>query len=109
MSLFSFLNKKNEPSSNVVPKNKVSVLMQDGTIEKYDEKFIITDGENCVVCNSKFYHTSLDCENLKFEMKSGEQLKAMFIKDAKKENFTYCANCSRENYLYKHDRLNELE
>ena len=85
--------------------NQVPVIMENGTIEYYDPHFIITDGENCVICNSAFYHTSLDCENLLYE---GNQFKAKRIKDAKKEKMTYCANCSRQNYLYKHGRFDEI-
>lgn len=86
----------------------IPVLMQDGTIEQYAKSFIITDDVNCVICNSKFYHTSLDCECLLYETNSGEQLKALTVKEAKKQGFTYCYPCSREKYLFNHGRLDEV-
>lgn len=103
MSLFS--RKKKEP-----PTRTVSVQMQDGTVENYPESFMITDGINCVICMGKYYHTNLDCENLQWEVKnSSSPIKGMYIKDAKKQKITFCANCSRIKYLYEHDRMEEIQ
>lgn len=107
MNIFS-LFKKNESKPQteskpiIPPKKMVSVLMQDGSRQEYPQGFIILDGVNCVVCQGKFYHTSLDCENLIWEMQNCDsELKGMDVKEAKKQKITYCANCSREIYLLR--------
>ena len=100
--------KKDEPhneetSSPIIPEHKtIPVLMPDGTIEEYDEHFIITDGRNCVSCLGEFYHTSFDCENLKWEISRKQPpLQGMLIADAKKQKMTYCYNCSRDLHEYR--------
>ena len=100
---------QNEPP--ITPKEKtITVHMQDGTVEEYPEKFIITDGENCVVCMGQYYHTSLGCDSLHWEwVNSSNPIKGMYIKDAKKQKITYCEKCSRDNYLIRHGREDELE
>ena len=91
------------------PQKMLDILMQDGTIQQYPESFYITDGINCVVCMGQYYHTSLDCENLAWERQhSSEKLKGMYVKDAKSQKMTYCADCSRENYLREHGREDEI-
>lgn len=72
----------------------MTVIMQDGTVEEYPDTFKITDGKNCVVCNSKFYHTNFDCESLRTEMLAGDQVKAMKRYDAEAQCFSLCFNCS---------------
>lgn len=105
MGLFDRFKKKKEET----PKPKtVSVTWENGTVEEYPENFIITDKENCCVCMDGYYHTSLDCEHLKWEhTHSGLGFRAMTIKEAKKQKRTYCQDCSRELYLYEHDRLED--
>lgn len=81
----------------------IKVLMQDGSMMEYDEHFIITDKTNCVICKSdcKIYHTSLDCENLRWERENcSEPLRAYTVKDAKKQGFVHCMNCSTDLYHY---------
>lgn len=79
-----------------MPKIKaVSVLMKDGTLKEYPEHFMITDGKNCVVCNSKLYHTSLDCSFLRTEMNENTQIRAMKIYDAQAQYFEYCYECQK--------------
>ena len=105
MSLFSWKKDKKSQNENIVETPTVSVVMTDGNIEKYPEHFMITDGENCVICDSHCYHTSLDCDNLKWEQSNSDKpLVASSIKDAKKQGKVYCQNCSRENYLFRHGR-----
>lgn len=98
MNLFSRKKKETPPTFE---EKTVSVLMQDGSVEEYPETFIITDGENCVVCNSKMYHTNLDCEYLKTEMSGNKTLKAMYVTDAKSKGFSYCYRCSVSNKLHE--------
>lgn len=87
----------------------VRVTMSDGTVEEYDQRLMITDGINCVVCKGNFYHTSLDCENLAWEKNnSNSEIKGMTIKNAKAQKMVYCQNCSRENYLHRHGRDDEI-
>ena len=89
---------------------QVPVIMLDGSTEYYPEDFIIGDGKNCVVCMDGFYHTSLRCESLKWELnKFGGERKAMLISDAKKEKRTYCQKCSRDKYLVEHGRSDEVQ
>lgn len=106
MSILSklFGKKEKSPTNTHDPLPlKFPVLMMDGSIENYDEHFIITDSIHCVVCQGKSYHTSFDCENLKWEMQNSDfQLRGVEIAMAKKQKMVYCAYCSRENYLYKH-------
>ncbi len=104
MGLFSWRKKKVvENTQSTPPARTVSVLMQDGKVEEYPEHFIINDGKNCVVCNKDFkrYHTSLDCEFLKTEMSSGEQLKAFNIHDAERLGLNYCYECQKEKELFE--------
>lgn len=94
--------KEINPTIKVEPLS-VAVEMQDGSIEEYSENFIITDGINCVTCGGDLYHTSFDCETLRWERKKyKESLKALTIKEAKSKGLTYCYDCSRDNYYYKH-------
>ncbi len=102
MSLFPWKKNKTSIESVNIPAKTVSVLMQDGSVEEYPEHFIITDDKNCVVCNSKLYHTSLDCNYLQTEMSSGTQVKAMKIYDAEAQCFEYCYECQKEREI--HDR-----
>lgn len=69
---------------------------------------LITDGLNCVISQGKFYHTNLNCENLKWEIDQGFPTKQITIKEAKSQKMTYCMNCSRDNYLFKHGREDEI-
>lgn len=108
-------NKFNEmfPNENEPPaKTKADTLqirMPDGSLEEYDLHFMITDGINCVVCMGKYYHTSLDCESLKWEhMNCDSEYKGMTIKAAKDLKMIYCYDCSRENYLHRHGRDDEI-
>lgn len=94
MKLFQRKKKTEEIIERTVP-----VLMKDGTIEEYSEHFIITDGKNCVICKSKLYHTSLDCEYLKVEMSDGTQVRASNVYDAERKGFEYCYNCKKEKEL----------
>lgn len=112
MKLFDTLkNKFNEmfpddsDPKETPPPVTVSIIMPDGSVEEYNEHFMITDGINCVICQGKFYHTSLDCESLKWEhMNCDAPFKGMTVKDAKSAKMTYCQTCSRENYLHRHGR-----
>lgn len=89
---------------------KITVEMQDGSIEEFSENFIITDGINCVTCGGDLYHTSFDCEALKWEReKYKESLKALTIKEAKSKGFTYCYECSSDNYNYRHGRFDDMD
>lgn len=98
MNLFK---KKTSPP----PTKTVQVHMADGTIQDYPEHFMITDKINCVICNSALYHTSLDCECLRWEMQnSSEPLNGMTIKDAKAMKKTFCQECSRVDYNFRHGR-----
>ena len=101
MSIFDlFKPKKTTPP--VMPTITHPVIMFDGSAENYPKDYIITDGENCVICNSDYYHTSLGCENLLWEQSnSGEPFKAFKIKEAKAKKMTYCYNCSSELYHFK--------
>lgn len=86
----------------------VSVEMQDGSIEEYSENFIITDNINCVTCGGDLYHTSFDCEALKWEREKYKRpLKALTIKEAKSKGLTYCYDCSKDNYYYRHDDIED--
>lgn len=94
--------KETKPTVKIEPLF-VAAEMQDGSIEEYSENFIITDGINCVTCGGDLYHTSFDCDALKWEReKYKKPLKALTIKDAKSKGLTYCYDCSRDNYYYKH-------
>ncbi len=108
--LKAMISPKEEPKPAFSMYGKmIEVSMPDGTIQKYPEGFMITDG-NCVVCSSDLYHTSLNCENLKWEMEhSNNILIGMSRKDAAKKKLGYCMNCSRENYLLRHGREDEIE
>ena len=97
MRLFSW--KKKQENTKTAPK-MIPVLMKNGEIEEYPEHFVISDGKNCVICNSRLYHTSLDCEHLKMEMSGGNQVKAMKIYDAQAQCFEYCYDCQKENEFY---------
>lgn len=102
MGLFDKFKKKPQAETPAPTQKTVSVLMQDGTTMEYPESFIITDHENAVICQGKFYHTSLDCNCLKWERdNSSEPLKAIYIKDAKKQKMVYCADCSKDLYDYE--------
>lgn len=103
------ISPKTEPKKDMWTTPKVSVLMQDGTIEEYPKNFIITDGMNCAVCMGKVYHTSLDCENLEWEMSNcAEKLRGMDVSEAKRKKMAYCSNCSRQLYLWEHGREDEI-
>ena len=70
--------------------------------QDYPQDFIITDKVNCVVCMGKYYHTSLDCDSLKWELKNSDlKLKGMDVKEAKKQGMIYCADCSSDLYHFK--------
>lgn len=108
MNIFSFFKKEVDDSKTssykpATPKHiMIPVKMQDGTIQDYPEDFIITDGVNCVVSQGKYYHTSLDCENLKWELANCNPMRTgMNVKDAKKQGMIHCANCSTELYHFK--------
>ena len=95
MGFLDRFKKKTEPEQPTYtppePK-KFSVLMQDGTIEEYDERFFITDGKNCVVCDSGYYHTFFDCRTLQIEA-FNNQIRAMDVREAKKQHYEYCPEC----------------
>lgn len=109
MNIFSFFKKEVETSKStttttpITPKHiMIPVLMQDGTVQDYPQDFIITDKVNCVVCMGKYYHTSLDCDSLKWELKNSDlKLKGMDVKEAKKQGMIYCADCSSDLYHFK--------
>ena len=113
MSLIDKLKSKFSVSQEKDSKPKeqtISVLMQDGTIEEYPQKFYITDKINCVVCMGQYYHTSLGCESLHWEwVNSSNPIRGMYIKDAKEKKITYCQKCSRDDYLIRHGREDELQ
>ena len=98
MGLLDKFKKKPEPQPTYTPPEpkKYSVLMQDGTIEEYDERFYITDGKNCVVCNSGYYHTHFDCVSLHIEAYE-HQIKAMDVLDAKKQHYEFCPECKEKD------------
>jgi hypothetical protein len=98
MKLLDLLLKKskkdNKKTVYTPPKPKMlPILMQDGTVEEYPENFRITDGKNCVVCDSGYYHTNLDCDRLRIERHSGNQVTGMFVRDARKEHYEFCPEC----------------
>ena len=97
---------KGDPDENIPQKPNepeiISVLMQDGTIEKYPENFRITDGINCAVCNGIVYHTHLDCQYLKNE-RIISKVKGMYIKDAESKGIYKCFNCKELDDLYSED------
>lgn len=92
-------------------KNTVKVYMPDGTIDSYDEHFIITDKIHCVTSFTEFYHYCLDCRNLHWELMQSEsdgKMHGMTIKEAKSQGKIVCRNCDRNLYLYNHDRWEEM-
>lgn len=97
------MNQKSDVATKTVP-----VVMSDGTVENYDEHFIITDKVNCV-SGGDLFHYCMDCQSLKFELQHGDGiLYGMTKKDAKKEGKTECGECSRNLYLFEHDRKDEM-
>lgn len=97
----------NDPSvkpESLIPYN-VHVKMLDGTIEEYSGLFFITDGVNCMkVDGDPFYHTVMSCRTVQKAEKYGETIKAMTIKQAKKEKMEHCYFCqSKENDAEEED------
>ncbi len=107
VKILSILSKKD--FENAQKNNQVPVIMPKGHIELHPNDMILTDKTNCFICNSDFYHTSLKCSCLKYEMESGEPVRCIAIKDAKARKMTYCSDCSRQDYLMRHGRLDEME
>ena len=92
---------ENTPQRSTEPE-MISVLMQDGTIEKYPENFMITDGINCAVCYGEQYHTHLDCEYLRNE-RITRKVKGMYIKDAERQGIYKCFNCKELDILFNNE------
>ena len=83
------------PDQNEQPlSDKLSIIMQDGTVEEYPEGFHITDGINCV-CASGVYHTHFDCPVLRDERRIGMKFKAMTRKDADRQGKIFCHKCEQ--------------
>lgn len=108
MRILRIIKKKDFEDARAGKSNNVPVIMPDG-IELLDKYFMFWDRKHCVKCNTDFYHTYLDCADLKDEMKSGEPLRCIEIKEAKANKMTYCATCSRALWLFEHDRSDEIE
>lgn len=73
---------------------KLSIIMQDGTVEEYPEGYHITDGINCV-CASGVYHTHFDCPILRDERRHGMTIRAMARRDAEREGKIFCYKCEQ--------------
>ena len=107
MSIFDKLLKSPQ-SQSPQPKNTITVKQQDGTTKEYQETFMIMDKSTCFVCMGKYYHTYLGCDSLKWEQQQDSELKEMPIKEAKAQKMIYCQKCSRADYLFRHDRMDEI-
>ena len=97
--------KKEKPQETQKPAfdypDKITVVMPDGSLEDYPCGFQITDGINAVHCQFDRYHTSFDCKELLFEIKSGLPVKGMTIREAEEKGFHYCHLC--ESYAKMED------
>ena len=125
MSLLSRLNKlilpdttekEQEPESKGMYSRyqgeKISVLMEDGTVEDYPKHFIITDNKYCAVCHSDAYHLHLDCKGLAWEMSQGDYpVRQMTVKDALKAGMHTCMYCfeASEEYFKDHNYDDEQD
>jgi hypothetical protein len=106
--IVNIIKKKDFEDARSGKSDKVPMIMPEGHIELHPKDMIMTDKKNCVTCKGELFHTDLRCSCLRSEMQSGEPLRCISIKDAKAKKMTYCADCSRVQYLIDHGRADEV-
>lgn len=108
MNLFSWKKNKERPAENVKdefvakPPEMISIIMQDGTTDKYPTNFHITDGKNAVICSGSSYHTHFDCKYLTDERSySSNPIRAIYTWDADAQGIDKCYECATLDELFK--------
>ena len=94
MIKISKLFHKDEPQKEIP---MIEIQMENGTIERYPENFVI-DEDYCVKCGNT-YHWHLDCPSFKRQRQINSPIIAMKRIDAEHQGLDKCYQCQKYDNL----------
>lgn len=107
--VIAFLQPKIDAYNEIYSIKTVPVLDLDGKTYDIAVNMKLDDGNKCLVCGGKTYHTHVNCfKNWKADMRKGfKGWKVITIKDAEKQGLKKCNFCKKNDEITLDDILKE--